>query len=154
MCGLGAALLSTVPVVAVGCCLWMLGAGALSVWFYRRQVPGVLITPGMGMKIGALAGVFGFIGNAILTSLSFAFLRSSGALRSAMEEQMTRQMAGNSDPKVQEMMHNMLDWMTSPQGAATMIVMIVLVLGVMFVLLCAAGGALGASMSGPRREFR
>lgn len=131
----------------------MLGAGALSVSLYRKQLGGSPITPGMGMKVGALAGVFGFVANAIVTTVSFVVLRNSGNLRSAMEEQMRKQMAGNSDPKVQEMMQNMLDWMNTPQGAAIMIVLVLLALGVVFVLLAAAGGALGASMSGKRREF-
>jgi len=151
--GLGAAVLSSIPFVSIGFCLWMLGAGALSVSLYRKQLGGSPITPGMGMKVGALAGVFGFVANAIVTTVSFVVLRNSGNLRSAMEEQMRKQMAGNSDPKVQEMMQNMLDWMNTPQGAAIMIVLVLLALGVVFVLLAAAGGALGASMSGKRREF-
>src|SRR5580658_8494432 len=59
LCGVGAAILSAIPIVSLGCCLWMLGAGALAVMLYQRQVPGTLITPGMGMRLGALAGVFG-----------------------------------------------------------------------------------------------
>ncbi|MGC2110860.1 MAG: hypothetical protein WA655_15170, partial [Candidatus Korobacteraceae bacterium] len=58
--GIGAAVLSAIPIVSVGCCLWMLGAGALAVGLYQKQVPGTTITPGMGMRVGALAGVFGF----------------------------------------------------------------------------------------------
>jgi len=43
---------------------------------------------------------------------------------------------------------------STPQGAATMIAIFLLVFGVVFVLLTAAGGALGASLSGRRRDFR
>jgi len=71
-----------------------------------------------------------------------------------MEQQMQKQMASNPDPKVQEMMQHLLDWMATPQGAATMIVLFLLIMGVMFVLFTAAGGALGASMFRRRREFR
>ena len=132
----------------------MLGAGALSVSLYQKQVPGTAITPGMGMKVGALAGVLGFVVNAVVTTVSFVTLRSRADFRQLMQDQMQKQMAGTSDPKVQEMMQHMLDWMLSPQGAATMMLLGLLMLGVVFVLFTAAGGALGASMFGKRREFR
>lgn len=154
LAGVGAAILTATPIVSVGCCLWMLGAGALSVSMYQKRVPGALITPGMGMKVGALAGVLGFAVNAVLTTLSFVAFRARGDFRQAMEEQMQRQMSSNGDPKVQEMMQRMIEWIATPQGIATLIVISLLVLAVMFVLFCAAGGALGASMFGRRREFR
>ncbi len=154
MCGIGAALLSAIPIVSMGCCLWLLGAGALSVLLYQRKVPGSLVTPGMGMRVGALAGVFGFVVNAIVTTASFVGLRSSGEFNRAMQEQMQKQMAGNSDPKVQEMMQRMLGWVSTPQGAATMIVLVLVVLAIVFIIFTAAGGALGVSMFGKRREFR
>jgi hypothetical protein len=106
------------------------------------------------MKIGALAGVFGFVINAVVTTLSFVFVRSNTDFRRALQEQMEKQMAGNSDPKAQEIMQRMVDWMGTPQGAATLIVLVLVVLAVVFVLFTAAGGALGASMFGRRREFR
>jgi len=154
LCGVGAALLSAIPLVSVGCCLWMLGAGALSVSLYQKRAPETLITPGMGMKLGALAGLFGFVVNSVVSTISFLTFRSRGDFRHAMEQQMQKQMASNPDPKVQEMMQHLLDWMATPQGAATMIVLFLLIMGVMFVLFTAAGGALGASMFRRRREFR
>jgi hypothetical protein len=133
----------------------MLGAGALSVSLYQKRVPGTLITPGMGMRVGALAGAFGFVVKAIVSTVSFVTLRSTGDFRKAMEEQMQKQMASNPDPKVQAMVQQMLDWMSSPQGAATLIVLVLLMMGIVFVVFGAAGGALGASMfRGGRREFR
>ena len=60
LCGIGAAVLSAIPIVSFGCCLWLLGAGALTVTLYQKQVADTLVTPGMGMKVGALAGVSAF----------------------------------------------------------------------------------------------
>jgi hypothetical protein len=154
LAGVGAAVLTAIPFVSIGCCLWMLGAGVLSVAMYRKQVPGTLVTPGMGMKLGALAGAFGFMVNAVVTVLSFALFRSNSDFRRAMQEQMEKQMANNPDPKAQAIVQHFMDWMSSPQGAATFVVLILLVLGVVFIVITAAGGALGASMSGRRREFR
>lgn len=133
----------------------MLGAGALSVSLYQKRVPGTFITPGMGMRLGALTGAFGFVANAIVSTVSFVTFRSNGSFRKAMEEQMQKQMASNPDPKVQQMMQQMFDWMSTPQGAATLIVLVLLVMGILFIVFSAAGGALGASMfRGGRREFR
>ena len=154
LCGVGAAVLSAIPITSLGFLIWMIGAGVLSVSLYRRQVPGATITPGMGMRVGALAGVFGFALDAIFSLASFATLRSTGNFHQLMEEQMQKQLAGNPDPKVHQMMDNMLNWMNTPRGAVTVIAFFLLVVGVVFVVLTAAGGALGASFSGRRREFQ
>jgi hypothetical protein len=154
LAGAGAAVLTAIPFVSLGCCLWMLGAGALAVALYQRRVPSTLITPGMGVKLGALAGVFAFVINAVVTTASFVTFRSNSDFRRALQQQMEKQMASNPDPKVQEMVQHMLEWMATPQGAATLIVLVLIVMAVVFVLFCSAGGALGASMFGRRREFR
>ncbi len=154
LAGAGAAVLTAIPFVSIGCCLWMLGAGALSVKVYQRRMADTVVTPGMGMRLGALAGVFGFAINAVVTTLSFVMFRSNGNFRRAMQQQMEKQMTGNSDPKAQEIMQRMMDWMSTPQGAATLIVAVLVIMAVMFVLFTAAGGALGASMFGRRRQFR
>lgn len=154
LAGAAAAVLTAIPIVAIGCCLWMLGAGAMSVALYQRQVPGTYITPGMGMKLGALAGTFGFIINACVTIASFLLFRGSPDFRNAMQEQMQKSMARNPDPKVQQMMQQMMEFISSPQGLATLMVVTLLVLAVMFLLFTGAGGALGASMFGRRRELR
>jgi hypothetical protein len=132
----------------------MLGAGAVCVHLYRRQVPDTVVTPGMGMKLGALSGAIGFVVNAIVTTADFVGRRSSGELQKAMQEQMKKQMASTPDPKMQETMQHMVDWMSTPQGAATMIILVLIFMGIVFVLFTAAGGALGASMTGKRRQFR
>jgi hypothetical protein len=66
---------------------------------------------------------------------------------------MHKQMAGNSDPKVQQMMQNMLDWVSTPQGAATLLVLFLVITGIIMLVLTAAGGAFAASM-GQRRQMR
>jgi disulfide bond formation protein DsbB len=152
--GAGAAILSAVPFVSLGCCLWTLGAGAVAVSLYQRRVPDTLITAGMGMKLGALAGVFAFVIHAVVSTVSFVAFRSSSEFRRALQEQMDKQIANSSDPKAQEIMRQMFDWINTPQGMATFMVLILVVLAVMFVVFTAAGGALGASMFGKRREFR
>lgn len=154
LAGIGAAVLTTVPYISLGCCLWLLGAGAVSVLLYQRKMPGVTITAGAGMKLGALAGVFAFVINAIVVTTSFVAFHGSGAFSRALQEQMEKSAAANPDPKVQEMVQRMMDWISSPQGMATFLVMVLIIMAVFFVVFTAAGGALGASMFGRRREFR
>ena len=155
-CGIGAAVLFvlTVPFIKMGAVLWMLAGGALTLQLYRRRIPGASVTPGMGMRLGALAGLLGFLANAITSVFSFLVLRNTGNFRTAMQEQMQVQMAGNTDPQVHQMMQNLLDYMSTPQGAATMITVFLLIFGAIFVVLSAAGGALGASIFGPRDRHR
>ncbi len=154
LCGIGAAVLFvlTAPVIRMGAVIWMLVGGAVTVQLYRRRIAGAPITPGMGMRLGALAGVFGFLGNAFTSIVSFIALRNTGNFRRAIEEQMQSQMAGNTDPQVQQMMHSVLDYMNTPQGAITMLALFLLVFGAVFILLSATGGALGASFLGRRRQ--
>jgi len=154
LAGAGAAVLTAIPLVSVGCCLWMLGAGALVVALYQRRVPGTLITPGMGMKLGSLAGVFAFVIHSVVITVKFVAFRSNNDFRRVLQEQMEKQMASPPDPKAQEIMRQMLDWISTPQGMATFMVLILVVSAVVFVIFTAAGGALGASMFGKRREFR
>ena len=154
LCGVGAAVLSAIPIVSIGFLIWMIGAGVFSVSLYRRQMPGATVTPGMGMRIGALAGVFGFVLDGVFFVASFVTLRNTGSFRQLMEEQMQKQLAGNPDPKVQQMMENLLNWMNTPRGAATVIAFFLLIVGIVFVVLTAAGGALSASFSGRHREFQ
>ncbi|MGC2108514.1 MAG: hypothetical protein WA655_03295, partial [Candidatus Korobacteraceae bacterium] len=84
----------------------------------------------------------------------FVAFRTSNEFRRAMQQQMDKQMAGNPDPKVKEMMQQMLAWMSTPQGAATLVVIALVFVAVVFLIFTAAGGALGASMFGRRRELR
>ena len=152
LCGLGAAVLTAMPVMGLGCCLWLLGAGALAVWLYQRRVPGTFVTPGMGMRIGAVAGAIGYVATTIWTVLRFA--SNSQEFRTAMQEQMDKSLASNPDPRAQEIMRQFVGNLNTPQGLATFFVLILAFMGIVFVIFSAAGGALGASMFARRRDFR
>jgi hypothetical protein len=147
--GIGASALFTVsaPVIQILAFGWLLAAGFVAARLYRRSLPYPVTTPGVGMRLGALTGLFAALPIAFVSLLSFTAARSNGELRRAMEEQMHRQMPANADPKMQEMMQNMLAWVSTPHGAAIMALFVVLV----FVVLSAAGGAVGASQFGQRR---
>ncbi len=150
--GLGAALLSAAPVVGLGCCLWLLGAGALAVWLYQRRIPGAIVTPGMGMRIGAASGAIGFVATTIWSV--FRFARHGEEFRSAMAEQMDKTLASNPDPRAQEMMRQFMATLNTPEGLATFFVLVMIIMAIVFIVFSAAGGALGASMFARRRDLR
>jgi len=150
--GLGAAVLTAMPVLGLGCCLWLLGAGALAVWLYQRRVPGTFVTPGMGIRIGAVSGAIGYVATTIWTVLRFA--SNSQEFRTAMQEQLDKSLAANPDPRAQEIMRQFMGNLNTPQGLATFFVLILAIMGVVFVIFSAAGGALGASMLPRRGDFR
>lgn len=150
--GLLAAVLTAAPVISVGCCLWLLGAGALAVRLYQRRVPGALVTPGMGMRIGALSGAVGFLATTIWSV--FRFATDSQAFRTALAEQMDKSIAANPDPRAQEIMRQFMNNLNTPQGLATFFVLVMAIMAVVFVVFSAAGGALGASMFARRRDLR
>ncbi len=152
LAGLSAAVLSAAPVVGLGCCLWLLGAGALSVWLYQRRIPGALVTPGMGMRIGSVSGAIAFVAATIWSV--FRFARDSGEFRTAMVEQMDKSIASNPDPRAQEIMRQFMATLNTPQGLATFFVLVMILMAIVFVVFSAAGGALGASMFARRRDLR
>jgi hypothetical protein len=149
LAGLIAAVLSAAPVISMGCCLWLLGAGALAVWLYQRRVPGVFVTPGMGMRIGAVSGAVCFVATAAW--MVFQFSTNSGEVRSAMIQQMDKSIAANPDPRAQELMRQFMSNLNTPEGLATFFVLMLAIMAIVFVLFTAAGGALGASMFARRR---
>ena len=150
--GLIAAVLTAVPVISLGCCLWLLGAGQLAVFLYQRRVPGAVVTPGMGMRIGAVAGVVGFVATAIWST--FRFATRSQQFRTALQEQMEKSIASNPDPRAQDIMRQFMNNLNTPQGLATFFVLILVVMAVAFVVFSAAGGAIGAAMFARRRDQR
>ncbi len=150
--GLAAALLTGLPVVSLGCCLWLLGSGALSVWLYQRRVPGTVVTLGMGMRIGAAAGLIAFIVTTIWSVVRFT--ANSQEFRTELQAQMEKSIASNSDPRAQELMRQFLNNLNSPQGLATFFVLMLVIMAIVFVIFGAAGGALGASTFARRRNFR
>jgi len=149
LAGAGAAVLSSLPVLAFGCLLWLLGAGALAVRLYQRRVPG-WVTPGMGMRIGALAGAFAFALNALMSTILFA--TEGDQLRKMMQEQLQASMGKAPDPRTVQVLQQFMQILNTPEGMATFFLWVLVVMVFIYVIFCAAGGALGVSLA-RRRGF-
>jgi hypothetical protein len=132
----------------IGYFLWIIAAGAVAVAFYRRRVPQAPITPAIGARIGAVCGLFGFVGFAALMAVALLLLRGSTKFREMLQQAMQQAAASNPDPKAQEL----LAQMTSPAGLAFIVTLVMVVFLVGFVALSAAGGAIGAWLHRQKSE--
>lgn len=149
LAGVGAGVLSLVPFLALGSLIWMAIAGAISVAMYQRRVPAAMVRPGMGMRIGALAGAFAFAIIAVRSAVSFA--TEGNQLRDMLQEQMRASIARSPDPGSQQMLEQFLAKLTTPEGMATFFLWVLLLMAIVFILCAAVGGALRASISARRR---
>ncbi len=149
LAGVAAALLSSLPFLALGSVLWLLIAGAITVSMYQRRVPSAVVRPGMGMRIGALSGAVAFVITAILSTVLFA--TEGNQLRQMMEEQLRASVAKAPDPRSAEILQQFIAKLGTPEGLATFFLWVMAFIAVIFVLFSAAGGALGASFSARRR---
>ncbi|HSA92552.1 MAG TPA: hypothetical protein VLE48_06025 [Terriglobales bacterium] len=141
-----AGVLSVIPFVSLGCCLWMLGAGALTVVLYRERAHSD-VSPGMGFRLGALTGLLSYVVYVVFFGL-MQVMRGR-QFRAAFRQQLEKAAAANPDPAVRQMVERI----STPEGMATVITIMLAVFLAVFVLFAAAGGALGGSLFG-RREQR
>jgi hypothetical protein len=150
LAGAGVALLSRIPIVSVGCCLWALAGGALAVVLYRwrattsgptgEQAP--WLTTGAGAKLGAVTAAFASLFYLILL-FGLGNLRET---RSALRKAISDAAAQNTDPNAQPL----FDRLSSPEGLAMMFALSIVMFVVVLVVFCIAGGAIGASMTKPK----
>ncbi len=143
---IGAVLMIT-PFAGLG--LGMLIGGSLSVVFYRRRVPAVRLTPGMGARLGMVTGVMGSgilaIVLAVRTLLSHGWESVRADLISGVEQAAAR----NPDPQT----HQVVKFLESPQGIVLLLVMALITTMIFFVIFSGLGGALGAALLRRRKEL-
>lgn len=131
--------------------LCLLLGGAVAVLLYRRRERGRQVTPGMGARLGAVAGLFGFLFYSIPQLLRLAFFHLGDSIREAMRRAIEQSAAQAPDPQSQEMMRNLM----APGALATLFAFLVMLFLLLFLLFGVIGGALGASRWGrqqPRPE--
>jgi len=148
--GLVMAIASTLPVVSVLFPLWMLGGGWLAVTLYRRRSPMLSLSSGIGGKIGALAGLLGFLFFAVFTSSYLAIetlvMHQGEQIRSALRSALDQAAANNPQtPAISQ-------WMQTPEGLAVLVVFGMFLFLIAFLLLSTAGGIFAASLG--RRRLR
>ena len=151
--GLGAlvallvAVLTGVPQLALF--LWMLGGGMMAVVIYRRRQHLGFMSAGMGARLGAMAGLMGFVIFGLLSLVQMLAMRGMGQLRAALEQALRTSAAHSGNPEAQQMVQQFL----SPEGMRLLLVLGIVFMLVLFVALSSLGGAIAAMVVG-KRETR
>lgn len=120
--------------------LGMIAAGFLAVLFYRRRVLQANLTSSLGIRLGALSGLFGFGIFAVISALEAAIFGSGGELRTALLQAVEQAASRNSDPQAQQM----LQYLKTPPGLVVVMILGLVVMFFLFLVLASLGGVLGA----------
>lgn len=140
---------SAVPFVSLGCCLWITGAAALSVLLYQRWRPAAtVVAAGGGARLGAATGVFAFVAFLLLHVFIALIFRTGGKFKQAMTEALQQSAARNPDPAAQKW----VDWMSTPEGLAMLMTVVVAMFLAAFVVFGLLGGVIGASIWGRKQS--
>lgn len=135
------------PFLKAGFVLGMAVGGSVCVAIYRRRQPFARFTSMMGARLGAAAGVFGFVVySAVQALVLLAVPRDE--LRKTFEEALQQAIRQNPDPKVQEIARGLL----TPEGMAAMMIFGMVLLLAMFVIFGVVGGGLAASLGRRDRD--
>ena len=145
-----AGLLSAAPVLSIGCCLWVLAAGAVSVVFYKSRV-GISVPTGLGARLGAVTGMVASLISSAFTTIGMLVM-GSGKMRDAMRQAMEQSATRNPDPNAAAMAHRLMEFMTSPGGFALIMTLGFAANFLALMAFAAGGGALGASLFGKRES--
>ena len=130
----------------------MIAAGGISIAFYMRFEPHAEVRTSTGLKMGALAGFFGFLMYGILASLTMVSAQTRSQFRVDMARALQDAAAKSADPRAADMIRPFLEKLNTPGGLATMFGLMMFFLLIFFVLLSGVGGAIGASLFGHRRS--
>ena len=126
--------------------LGFIAGGTLSIYAYRRRVPGSVLGFGSGSVLGALSGVFGFLIFCALATMEIAFSHAGDELRRRAFESMDK-VVQNADPELQQSLQAAFQHFKTPEGFALFLAFTAVCLLLMFVFFSTLGGAIGASIS-------
>ncbi len=134
----------------LGFLLWLIVGGLLGTAMYRRRVPQAALTPGLGARIGAVTGLFGFGVFAVLFGLELLLSRGGGGFRQMLQQVVEQAAARNADPRAQQAIQQMM----TPAGLALLVTIVLVVFLAAFLALSSIGGVLGTWLLGKRASDR
>ncbi len=129
------------------------GGGIAVAIYHRRAHPGHL-RPGMGFKIGAVAGAMGFLFNLVLNLISMLTPAGRTLLRDYVKKSMENALATNPDPSQAEQIRRISEQLNTPAGLAVLFVAAMIVGGILLILLSGFGGSMGAYLFGKHEQER
>ncbi len=126
----------------------ILGAGCLSVLFYRYRNPLWKASPRTGGQLGAVTAFFTSGVLAVFSGIAFAILQSGGQLRQQMLDKLQEVTTGANDPQMQAT----LDLLKKPEGLASKLILATIGFLLISMALGSLAGALTAAFLGRRRS--
>ena len=141
--GLVAGLLSVVPGISIGCCLWGLIGGAVAAYMLVRRSTVFRVTTGDGAVVGMYAGA---IGSLIMMAISVPLMLS----RWDQVVEAMRQSAGNqSDPSAQETLNNIVAFLQNNSVAGAFLFWLIFAVAV--IAMATLGGVIGVALFEKRK---
>jgi hypothetical protein len=119
--------------------LSLVAGGVLGIVMYRRRMSQATLTPGLGARIGAVTGLFGFGVFAVLFGLELLLSRGSGYFRQMLQQVVEQAASRNADPRAQQAIQQLM----TPAGLALLITLVLVLFLAAFVALSSIGGAVG-----------
>lgn len=126
--------------------LGILAGGFFSVALYRRRNPDVVISTGLGARLGLISGAIGFGIFAVLRSLEMLIFHTGGEMRQAVMRQLEQTAAQYSTPEAQQT----LQYLKTPEGWALIVALSTIFAVVAFLGLSTFGGMVGGAALGKK----
>lgn len=136
------ALRLAVPLLAV------LGAGCLSVIFYRTRNPAWRANARSGAQLGALGGLLFSAISGVFAALVVVLLQAGGEVRQQMIDGLQQVASRSNDPQMQAA----LEFLKTPEGLAVKVMAGVALVAVLSIAVGGVAGALTASLLGRRNR--
>ncbi len=136
--------LSLIPFVNYGCCLWVIAGGAIAAYMLIKRSPVLPVTTGEGASVGALAGLLGSVLYLVIfTPIFFAFGREAAIA------QMQQAAYQQTDPNARRMVMQFADVVRDQP--MVFILIWCAVIGIFFIAFGTLGGIIGVAMFEKRK---
>jgi hypothetical protein len=156
MAAVPAGLLSSISVLSMGCCVWVVGGAVAAIFLYHRRAPGFLLETRSGVRIGAIAGLIAAYSSVIGTALWRAFdryaLHQGDAIDQFYESVIQQStIIVQTNPEAQAQWHSYVHFLMTPDGKAAYTLINAATTSLGIVLFSAIGGALGVRLLAARK---
>jgi hypothetical protein len=117
-------------------------AGLICVLLHRRATMAKELTPGAGFRLGAKAGIVGFVILALVRILSTFAMHAQDTVRTSAIEAVQRTGSFYNDQEIKEA----VEVLKTPGGLAFSLIVGALIVSAIFAILCGIGGAVSAAL--------
>ncbi len=139
MAAICSGVLSGVPVLNLGCPIWMIGGGVLAVYFFEQKHARPLMRLADGARLGMMTGFFGFFFYFFVNLLSQLLIMRGPQRMIEAYRQVVEKYPMPPGPEAEQLKA----YVSTAGGMAVLFVMGAIFSFVAFVLLSTAGGAIG-----------